>query len=952
MRPLDSRRLAAFLLATSTAAVAGCTTPPASSHVQPLSPMAEELPADTAVATGVLPNGLRYYVRRNAKPEQRAELRLVVNAGSVLEDEDQRGLAHFLEHMAFNGTEHFEKNEIVDYLRSVGMRFGSDLNAGTSYDETVYKLTVPTDTARILSTGLEILDDWAHAITLDPKEIEAERGVVLEEWRARRGAGARILERHDSVLFHGSPYAERLPIGLPERIETAERAEIARFYHDWYRPDLMAVVAVGDFDRDSVVAAIRERFGAIPAARHPRPRPSHPLPDTPEPVVSIVTDPEATGSSVQVLYKLPPRTDAGTVAAYRRSLVEQLFHLMLKERFNEIAQRADPPFLGAGSATGTVVRATTAHSFTASVPENGIERGLTALLTELERVAQHGFTPAELERARTSVLRGLESRYASRDAITSASYAQSYVSNYLTGTPIPGIAASLELARRVLPGIGLADVNAIAPVWRSTRNRVVLATLPKKAGVRVPTREGLLAIFDSVQAMRLEPYQEKVTDAPLVAVLPKPGAVVKDTTIAEVGVREWTLANGARVLLKPTDFNADQVAIHGYSPGGTSLAPDSMYLNARFATSMLSVGGLAGFTRADLQKRLAGKVVSVGAAIDGAGEGINASGSPRNLETIFQLLYLQFTAPRVDTAAIAAYETTLRSNLANRSASPNAQFADTIVAVMTQHHPKAAPITLAMIDSLDAGKALSFFHDRFADASDFTFVIVGAFDADSIRPLVERYIGGLPSTERHETARDLGIRPPTGVVHRTVLAGSEPKSSTQLYFTGSAPVTPEREYVLDAMGQVLQRRLTERLREQMGGTYSPSVRTALTTRPVARYEISIGFGSAPERVGELTNAVLAVIHDLQRTGPTERELHDVAEAQERARQTGLRQNGYWLSMLSTYDREGWPLASIARAEPPGGGGSLTADAIRDAARDYLSAKNYVEISLAPAPTVN
>ncbi|HEU4643678.1 MAG TPA: insulinase family protein [Gemmatimonadaceae bacterium] len=951
MRPHHIRRSAAILLVASTALAAGCSTPPASSHAT-VSPVAEDIPADTAVATGVLPNGLRYYVRRNAKPEKRAELRLVVNAGSVLEDDDQRGLAHFLEHMAFNGTEHFQKHEIVDYLQSVGMRFGNDLNAGTNYDETIYQFTVPTDTTRILKTGLDILGDWAHAITLDPKEIEAERGVVLEEWRGRRGAGARIMERHDSVLFQGSPYAERLPIGLPERIKTAQRPEIARFYHDWYRPDLMAVVAVGDFDKDSVVAAIRSEFGAIPAASHPRPRPSHPLPDNHDPLVSIVTDTEATGSSVQVLYKLAPRTDEGTIAAYRRSLVESLFHRMLQERLNEIAQRSDAPFLSASSATGTVVRATTVHSFTASVPENGIETGLKALLTELERVAQHGFTPAEFERAKTSVLRGYESRYAARAAITSGAYAQSYISNYLTGAPIPSVGTSLSLARELLPKIELADVNAIAPVWRSTENRVVLATLPRKAGLRVPTREGLLAIFDSVRAMKLAPYQESLKDAPLVAAEPKPGAVVKEQQLDSVGAREWTLANGVHVILKPTDFNLDQIAITGYGPGGVSLAPDSLFLDARFATSILSVGGLADFSRNDLQKRLAGKVVSVGASIDDAGEGISASGSPRNMDTIFQLLYLQFTAPRVDTAAVAAYKKALRSNLANRSASPGARFADSIVAVMTQHNWRARPITTAMVDSLDARKALAFFRDRFADASDFTFVIVGAFDPDSIRPLVERYIGGLPSLGRHEAPVDMGIRPPTGVVHRMVLAGTEPKADTRLYFTGTAPVTPEREYVLNALAQVLQRRLTERLREEMGGTYSPSVGTALTTHPLTRYEITVAFGSAPERVDELTRAVLATIHDLQQKGPTAQEVHDVAEQQERGRETGLRQNGYWLSMLASYAREGWDFASIAAPQPPGGGQALTADAIQRAAKEYLTSDNYVQLSLAPAPTVN
>lgn len=954
MRLPGTGRLVGLLIITSACATPRTAAPPtppvptpAASTLSTAFSDSDTLPIDSAVLTGVLPNGLRYYVRRNVKPEHRAELRLVVNAGSVLEDDDQRGLAHFLEHMAFNGSTHFEKHELVDYLRSVGMRFGGDLNATTGYDETVYRLTVPTDTARVLATALEILDDWAQGMTIDSAEIIAERGVVLEEWRARQGAGARILARHDSVLYRGSRYAERLPIGQRERIESATRPGLLRFYHDWYRPELMAVIVVGDIDPAAVVEQVRSRFGAIPAAEHQRPRRYFRLADNAAPLVSIVTDSEATGLSVQVLYKLPSRANVGTRAGYRRGLIENLFNHMLNQRLGELAQRVDPPFLGAGSATGTIVRTTRVHSYTASVPEDGVVRGLTALLTEVERVAQHGFTPAELERAKTSMLRGAESRVTARDAITSSSYAGSYVANYLTGRPIQGVYAALELDRALLPEIGLAEVNSLAAGWRDSTNSAVLATLPAKAGLHVPTRAELLAVFDSVRTEQLAPYEETLSDAPLVANLPEAGAVVRDQEIPSVGVTEWTLANGVHVLLKPTDFNADQVAIRGFSPGGTSLAPDSTALDAGLATQLLAVGGLGSFNHAALQKRLAGTIVSVGASMGRSTEGLRASGSPRNLETLLQLLYMQFTVPRLDTAAVAAYEASLRAKLTNRAANPAARFRDTVVAVMTQHHPRTRIFTLAMADSIDARRALTFYHDRFADASDFTFIIVGAFTLDSIRPLVERYLGGLPSTGREERARDLGIRPPTGVLRKTVAAGSEPKSQTLLYFTGEAPVTAASQYVLDALNQVLNRRLTERLREQLGGTYSPSVRATLSRFPTQHYEIAVAFGSAPDRVDELTQAVLDVIRDLQRTGPTAQELHDVAAQQRRARETGLRQNGYWLGMLATYAEAGWDLKSIAATEPPGGGGALTADVITRAAQRYFKLDNYAQFSRVP-----
>jgi zinc protease len=905
------------------------------------------IPLDSSVRTGTLRNGLRYYVRRNSEPARRAELRLVVNAGSILEDDDQRGLAHFVEHMAFNGTTHFRKHELVDYLRSVGMRFGGDLNASTSYDETVYRLTVPTDSARTLETALEILEDWAHGITMDSAEVVAERGVVLEEWRGRQGASSRIVTRHDSVLYRGSRYADRLPIGDPARISSTSRPDLLRFYHDWYRPELMAVIVVGDIDPAATVASIESRFGSIAGSENRRPRRYFRLANNPAPLVSIVTDSEATGSSLQLLYKLPPASDVGTLAGYRRALVERLYVSMLAQRLEEVARRSDAPFLGAEAAMGALTRTTRVHSYTVSVSDGEMLHGLEALLTEIERVAQHGFTQAELERANVSLLRGAESRVASRGAITSASYASAYTSNYLTGYPVPSVEGTLRMDSTLLPGISLREVNSLATVWRDSSNSVVLATLPAKGELRPPTRAELLALFDSVRSRKLEPYSEVVSDAPLVAQPPKAGPVVWTHEHPSVNVTEWRLANGVRVLLKPTDFNADQLLIRAFSPGGTSLAPDSLVLDAALATQLLAVGGLGDFDRVALQKRLAGSIVSVGASLNLYREGLEAGGSPRNMDTLFQLLYMQFTEPRIDTAAVSAFEASLRANLVNRAASPSARFRDTITAVMSRHHPRARTFTVAMVDSVDARRALEFYRDRFANASDFTFVIVGAFTLDSIRPLVERYLGGLPSVRRNESARDLGIRPPKGVVRRTVLAGSEPKSETVIFFTGEAPVTRESRYVLDAVNQVLGRRLTERLREELGGSYSPSVSATLGRFPSENYEITIGFGSAPDRADELTAAVLDAIRGLRESGPTARELHDVEEQQKRAREIGVRRNEYWLNTISMYAEAGWDLRGIGDRDPSGEGVELTVTGVRDAARRYLNIDNYAIFTLMP-----
>lgn len=921
------------------------------------------LPSDPAVTVGVLPSGLHYYLRTNSKPEQRAELRLVVNAGSVLEDDDQRGLAHFLEHMAFNGTEHFAKQELVEYLQSVGMSFGGDLNASTSYDEMVYKLTIPTDTARVIQKALQILDDWAHAVTIDPQAVEAERGVVLEEWRGSRGAGARIREQHDSLLYGGSRYAERPPIGLRTRIETARREEIARFYHDWYRPDLMAIIVVGDFDKAQMEAMIKKQFANIPAtSAAARPRVTATIPNNAEPIISIVTDAEATSSSVQLLLKYP-RGEPGTVASFRRGLVGGIYYSLLNQRLSEIAQRANPPFLSAGAGAGQLMgRTTSVYSLSASVKDNGIESGLAAMLTEVERVIQYGFTPTEFARQKKNMLRSIESSYAARKATTSASYAGNYISNFLIGTPMQSVEQSVALARELLPDIGVDEVNQMAKEWRATtmsrsgkenrvENLVILVSSPEKAGLRMPSKEALLAVFDSTvgtmsaSAHRLEPYKETVSTTPLVAHPPALGRVVSKGTIASVGVQQWRLSNGVRVFLKPTDFNADQLTITGYSPGGTSLASAADYVSTGLATEVLAIGGLGEFDRIELQKKLAGTRVSVGVSIDQLSEGLGGSGSPKDAETLFQLIYLQFTAPRLDSIALAAFESAARTNLTNRAASPSAAYQDSMRAILTQHNPLARPMTVAMIDSIDASRSLSFFHERFADASDFTFVIVGAFDPDSIKPLVERYLGGLPSISRKEEGRDLGIRPPKGVVRKMVYSGTEPKSETQLFFTGPATFAQETSYMLGSLSEVLKLRLTDKLREQLGGTYGVNVYVSLSQKPYEHYQVTIAFGSAPDRVDELAKAVFNVIESVKSDGATAAELREVTETQRRTQETNLRQNQFWLSSIATYDQSGWGLDEILLLDESIKG--LTAAKIKAAAQQYLDSRNYIQVSLLP-----
>lgn len=910
----------------------------------PTAAAAAPLPTDTAVVAGRLDNGLRYFVRRNAKPERRAELRLVVDAGSVLERDDERGLAHLLEHMAFNGTRAFEKQELVRYLESVGMRFGPDLNAYTSFDETVYQLTLPTDGAGVLAQGIAILRDWAGEITLDSAEVADERPVVIEEWRSGQGADARLRDRQFPVLFRGSPYAERLPIGDTAVVRAATAAQLRAFYERWYRPDLMAVVAVGDFDPAAVERMIRERFATLRMPPQAAARPTVAVPGHAETLVSIATDPEATATTVSVVYKRPP-TVVRDVADLRREIVGSLHDAMLNARLAEIAQQPDAPFLGAGAGGGGFVRAADAYSIGAAVADRGVARGLDALLAEAARVERHGFTATELERAKADLLRAMERAYAERDKTPSAAFADGYVDAFLGREPVVSTADLWALYQRMVPAVTVADVNAMAAANIGDASRVVLVSAPASADTTLPTEAALLAAFERARTAEVAAYDDRVADAPLVATPPAPGRVTATRAHAEAGVTEWTLSNGARVLVKPTRFKDDQVLLAGRSPGGHSLASDRDFVSASLAGTVASVGGVGAFDAVQLDKALAGKAVGVSADVGTLEERVSGSAAPRELETLLQLVHLRFTAPREDSAAFRSFVQRARSSLENRARSPEAAFADTLAVTLAQHHPRARPATPALLDELDLGTALRIYRDRFADAGDFTFAIVGNVDTASLRPLVERWLASLPASGRTETWRDVGVDAPDGVVRREVRRGVEPKAETQLVFHGPAEHSLASRYAIAALAQVLDVRLRESLREALGGTYGASVRGSLTRLPTPEHAVTVSFGSAPERAEELTAAVLAEIARLKADGPTAAEVANVQEMQRRSLETGLEQNGYWLGQLLSYDEQGLPLADIARERR--WIDALTPAAVRDAAQRYLDTGRYVQVRLLP-----
>jgi zinc protease len=620
------KRLLSFLLLLS---VTVC--------VQAQGDLQKPLPVDPKIRMGVLPNGMKYYIRYNAKPEKRAELRLAVNVGSTAENDDQQGLAHFTEHMAFNGSKNFKKNELVDYLESVGTKFGPHLNAYTSFDETVYMIQIPTDKEDILNKGFQILEDWSHNLSFDSVEIDKERGVVTEEWRLGQGANERMRRTYWPVLFKDSRYAERLPIGKKDILQNCKYETLRSFYRDWYRPDLMAVMAVGDFDVDKIEALIKKEFSTVPTKQNPRPLKVWEVPDHKQFDVSVATDKEATNTVIQLMYMLPVEK-ARTEGDYRKMLMRQLYNGMMNQRLEELRKKADAPFVGAYSGYDDLVRNKNAYFSYAMVKEDGIEKGLTAVVTENERVKRFGFTATELDRQKQELMRNMEKAYNERDKSESRNFVNEYVGNFLREETIPGIEFEFGMYKKYMAGITAEEINKMAGQWMANPdNAALIITGPEKAGVTYPSADALKQMVATARLADIKPYEDKVINKPLVDKVPAAGKVVEEKEIKEVGVTVWKLSNGATVYLKTTDFKNDEILFTCNSMGGTSLYPDSNYLSADFSNAIIEESGLGEFDQTSLEKLLQGKIAEVHTSIDDYTEGLNGSCSPRDMETFFQM---------------------------------------------------------------------------------------------------------------------------------------------------------------------------------------------------------------------------------------------------------------------------------------------------------------------------
>ena len=909
--------------------------------------LSQVMPVDPNVKIGRLSNGLTYYIRHNSLPEKRVELRLVVNAGSVLEDDDQSGLAHFMEHMNFNGTKRFPKNELVSYLQSIGVEFGADLNAYTSFDETIYILPVPTDKPGLVDKGLQILEDWAHNALLDPAEIEKERGVVIEEWRLSRGADERMMKQTLPVQYRGSKYAERLPIGTKEILDHFSYDALKRFYTDWYRPDLQAVIVVGDIDVKDMEQKIKTIFGAIPASPSARKRETFSVPDHTETLSVVAKDKETALPSVELLFKKEPQPDT-SIGDYCRYINRLLFTGMLNNRFRELRLKSNPPFLNATANYGnSYARTKDAYQLFANSSDTGMARTLYALLQENRRVLLYGFTASEFDLQKKQLQSFYDRIFSEREKEESFRYADEYANNFLINEPIPGIEWEYDFVKQYLASVKLEEVNKLAKEWITKDNMVVTLNAPDKRDVKIPAAEDLAAVLTAVDVAIIEPYKEKVLPASLVdAEKINPGKIISSKTDDDLQTTIIKLSNGATVILKATNFKNDEIMFRAFSKGGHSLVKDADYFSASNAAAIVTQSGVGNFSAIDLGNMLKGKNTNLSPNITLYSEGFNGNTIPKETETLLQLIHLYFTSPRKDPDAFASYKTRQKQLYANLAANPQIYFSSEFQKMMTQNHPRAGGLPKPEdFDKINLDRSIQIYKERFANAGDFTFLFVGSFDEAIIKPLLEKYIGSLPSMAKKETYKDLGIRPPSGKVDKVITKGADPKSLVSLVFTSPVPYNTTDGYALRSLADVMDIKLIEQLREEKGGVYGVSAFGSISKIPYSYSSFSISFPCAPENADTLSKAAIDELRKIITSGVSMEDLEKVKEQQKRKLEVDIKQNQFWINNLFDAYYLGNNPADILMKQKQSQ--NLTSKIIQDAAKKYINLNNYIRATLKP-----
>ena len=869
--------------------------------------LSEKLPLDPKVKIGKLDNGLTFYIRQNKKPEQKVELRLVLNAGSINEDDDQQGLAHMAEHMAFNGTKNFKKNDIVSFLQDIGVGFGNDLNAYTSFDQTVYILPIPTDKPGNLEKGFQVLEDWAHQVTYLTDDINGERPIILEESRLGKGAGDRMFRKIYPYLFAGSKYAKRLPIGMDSIIKTFNPDAIRRFYKDWYRPDLMAVIVVGDIDPAKAEAMIRKHFAGMKNPDNERKRESAEVLPYANSEGMVITDKEATSYSISINYPFRKNEPSVTIGDYREDLVKSIYTSLLNQRLQELTQRENPPFINAGTNFGGFARGYESFGAFANVGTGDINKGLNALTEEIERVKRYGFTAAELDRAKKTQYSYYERAYNDRNKNESENYTDEYIDHFLDHEPSPGIEKEFEYIKALLPGITLDEVNAVSKVIKDVSNRLVYVTGPDpKAGVSLPAGTDLLATIDAKEKSDIKPYEEKAIATTLLKTEPKAGKVVLKKANAKLGTTELQLNNGVKVTLKPTDFKNDQILLTAVRLGGKNNYGIKDKYNAEYATAIVGAMGIGDFSPTDLRKALAGKTASARTTFDAVSEGVVGNSSVKDLETMFQLIYLNVTSPRKDEALFKSFVQRNKSQFANLAANPNAAFIDTLYKTLYNNNP-LAPVAVpnsAYYDQIDLDRSLAIYNERFGDLAGMEFIIVGSFKEETIIPLIEKYIGSLPATGKKFSYVDNKVRPVEGKKTLNVNKGKEQKSMIVALYNGNIPYSQDFALKAEVMSEILNIRIIEELREKVQGIYGGGTFSEIEKVPYANYSFILQLPCGPEKVDTLLKAVRKEFADIASKGPDQKYLDKVKKQLIEQHKVAAKENETWLQVLREYKFKG------------------------------------------------
>ncbi len=874
----------------------------ASAQQQPQMP---PIPIDPNVRIGKLDNGLTYYIRHNELPEKRADFYIAQKVGSILEEENQRGLAHFLEHMCFNGTTNFPGKGIINWLETIGVRFGENLNAYTSIDETVYNINnVPVTRDGIVDSCLLILHDWANDLTLDPKEIDNERGVIHEEWRTGQGAMMRMYEQALPKAFEGSKYGHRLPIGTIEVIDNFPYQALRDYYEKWYRPDQQGIVVVGDIDVDKVEAKIKEIFSPIEMPANAAERVYEQVPDNKEPIITIAKDKEQPTTMIYIWHKHPatPNEAKGQLSYLVQNYMLSMIESMLNARLEELRQGANPPFINAGSGNNDFLLAKTVEAFAgiAISKDDGIPTALATLIREIERARKFGFTTSEYARAKADYLRGLESAYNERDKMKNNQYVQEYVRHFIDNEPIPGIETEYALMNQLAPNIPVEAINSILPQLIKDENIVINIFGPDKEGMVYPTEAEILDILNKTKAEEITAYVDKVSDEPLMKETPKAGKIVK-TEEGPFGSTALTLSNGVRVVVKNTDFKADEIRMRAFSPGGTSVFGTKEALQIKMLNAVAGLGGLGNFSNVDLEKVLAGKKASINASVSDLSEGLNGSCSPKDLETMLQLVYLSFTAPRMDNDAFESFKQRTKAALANQEADPSMALTDTLQREMYGNHPMAGRVKADMIDQTDYNRIMEMYKDRFKEAGDFTFLFVGNINLEEAKPLIETYLGGLPTINRKENYQDIKLDIQKGTRKNLFEKQMEtPKATVISIISGDCEYNLKNNLLMTMLSQTMSMVYLETVREKEGASYGVSAYGQLSRGTKDEAFFQIYFDTDPAKREKMEQIVMTELQKVANEGPRPEHLAKVKEFLLKKHIENTKENGYWLGQLNNY----------------------------------------------------